>query len=84
MEKLTLVLGIALGVAGILVVYYVAARWPVWKAKAAGWFTSEKAAIAAKAQGDVVDLKNRVAALEASGLDALKADVAALKAKVGV
>lgn len=83
MDTLTLALGAALGVAGILLVYWIAARWPAWKARLAAWFTSEKSALAARAEGRIVDLENRLKALEAIGLDALRADVAALKAKVG-
>jgi hypothetical protein len=84
MDTLTLALGAALGVAGILLIYWIAARWPAWKANAAAWFRSEKRAIAARAEGRIVDVENRLEALEAMGLDALKADVANLKAKVGV
>jgi hypothetical protein len=84
MDTLTLALGAALGVAGILMIYWIAARWPAWKAKAAAWFRGEKRAIAARAEGQLVDFENRLKALEAIGLDALKADVAALKTKVGV
>jgi hypothetical protein len=84
MDTITLALGAALGVAGILLVYWIAKSWPAWKAKVSAWFTSEKSAIAARAQGQLVDLENRLKAVEAAGLDTLKADVAALKAKVGV
>jgi hypothetical protein len=83
MDTITLALGAALGVAGILLVYWIAARWPAWKAKAAAWFKGEKSAIAARAEGQVVDFENRLKTLEAMGLDTLKADVAALKTKVG-
>jgi hypothetical protein len=84
MDTLTLALGAALGVAGILLIYWIAARWPAWKAKIAAWFASEKSAVAARAQGQLVDFENRIKALETSGIDALKNDVIAIKAKIGM
>jgi hypothetical protein len=84
MDTLTLALGAALGVAGILLVYWIAARWPAWKANAAAWFRSEKSALAARAEGRIVDVENRLKALETMGIDALKTDVAVLKTKLGV
>jgi hypothetical protein len=84
MDTLTLALGAALGVAGILLIYRVAARWPAWKAKLAAWFTSQKSALEARAEGKLVDLENRLKAIEAAGVDQIKADIAALKSKVGV
>jgi len=45
MDTITLALGAALGVAGILLVYWIAASRPAWKAAAAAWFRSEKSAL---------------------------------------
>jgi hypothetical protein len=83
MDTLTLALGAALGVAGILLVYWIAARWPAWKAKLKVWFTSQKAALAARAEGRLVDIETRLKTIEEAGLDALKADVATIKTKIG-
>ena len=82
MDTLTLALGAALGVAGILLIYWIAARWPAWKAKLAAWFTSERSAVAARAEGRLVDAENRIKALEAQGVDALKNDIATLKSRL--
>lgn len=52
MDTITLASGAALGVAGILSVYWVSARWPAWKAKAKSWFTRQKSALEARAEGE--------------------------------